>query len=158
MKIILGSVLVFSSVCMGGTEIVYNRSTNPYVPAKGEVTADKVCFDAAKNAFEVLVPASSKETCKSIRMDYSDSHYPKKICVGKKIVKVPAKVSTFSRVATRKVCASFDYSDSTYPKCTSYKTESFEHSLNYTEYTFQPWDYRHENPVSLGERTLPDCF
>ncbi|WP_413560256.1 hypothetical protein [Bdellovibrio sp. HCB209] len=84
MKLILSILLMTPIFASAATEIIYNRSANPFVPAQGFVSRDQVCIDQDNDLFLALNPQDAsvmtaprvveKEVC--IQWNRNDSSRP----------------------------------------------------------------------------------
>lgn len=84
MKLIFSILLMAPFFASAATEIIYNRSANPYVPAQGFVTREHICVDEDNNVLQVLNPEDStvvtaprtveKEVC--VQWNRNDSSRP----------------------------------------------------------------------------------
>jgi hypothetical protein len=154
---LLAFLVLLPVLASASTTIVYNRSANPYIPVTGKVTESRICLDKATDQLRVYTPAQVVETCESVKVDNSDSAYPKTVCLGRKTEAVPADRVLVSRFTKRKVCAKWDYTDSKYPKCVKWESKDSEYSNSFTEMTYEPSDWRRERPVKVEEKTIETC-
>jgi hypothetical protein len=145
---------VFASAA---TEIIYNRSANPYVPEKGAITRDRVCIDEQNNAVQVYVPPTETETCESYKTDMSRTGYPIQVCVGRKTVKNPAMKLSAPLAVQKEVCVQWNRNDSSRPVCTKTETQEVQLDDSYTQYSYEPSDYRKERPSSIANKRLELC-
>ncbi|WP_413294984.1 hypothetical protein ACLSU7_07730 [Bdellovibrio sp. HCB185ZH] len=158
MKFVIALMLFVPGMAFAYGETVLNRTINPYVPKKGTFTAQAICYKPDANAFKVYVPAHKAVTCKSYRWDHSDSHYPKKVCVGPKVVSYPAKYITASRDYVQEVCIKWNRDDSTRPRCVKSVQQTKKYPLEYTQSVYEMSDYRHERPLSTKTKTIANCY
>ncbi|WP_413580591.1 hypothetical protein [Bdellovibrio sp. HCB288] len=56
MKLILSILLMAPVFASAATEIIYNRSANPYIPQQGEIVREKVCIEQDTNSLKVHAP------------------------------------------------------------------------------------------------------
>lgn len=157
MKFVLTLMLLAPGMAFAYGETILNRTINPYVPKQGYFTKDHICHNAETNSFKVYVPAHVQETCKSYKWDYTDSKYPKKICVGRKVVRVPAKYILASRDYKQEVCIKWNRDDSTRPRCVKSVEQIKKYPLEYTQSVYEMADYRHERPLSVKTKSIANC-
>lgn len=157
MKSLFMVLLLLPTFAHSYTQIVYNRSNNPYIPKAGIVTKQKICVDYAKDALRYVTSATTEETCQSVRIDRTDSAYPKRVCVGRRTVSVPGTVKYVPRFTQKDVCAKWDYTDSSRPRCVKSAAATVEQATSYTQYTYEAADYRRERPVDVQEKQLESC-
>ncbi|MBO9667380.1 MAG: hypothetical protein J7501_11275 [Bdellovibrio sp.] len=157
MKALLSLALFLPLFAHAYGETYLNRTTNPYVPKSGLVTRGQICVDHANDTFRVFVAKHIVETCREKRMDYSDSKYPKEICIGRKVHKVPAKVITVSRFYQKEVCLKWNHSDSTRPRCMKSAMQTAAYPTDYTQFTYEAADWRKERPIHTESKDIEAC-
>ncbi|XGC79817.1 hypothetical protein ACES2L_10795 [Bdellovibrio bacteriovorus] len=157
MKTLLALVLALPMFAQAYKESYVNRSGNPYVPKTGMVTSTQICADKVNHFFRVYVPKHTVETCRERRMDYTDSKYPKEICIGRKVTTIPAHYEDKSMYTQKDVCVKWNRSDSTRPRCIGYERQTFQLPLTYTQYTYEWSDYRKERPIKVEEKAIENC-
>lgn len=157
MKLMIAILMMVPALATAATEIVYNTSSNPYIPARGTVTAKQICLNSNKDAFKVYVAQHVVETCDSVKTDYSDSTRPKKVCVGRKLVTVPATTTTVSAFTKKEVCLKWNNNDSSYPRCMKSVLKDAMYSTSYTQYKYEMADYRRERPISAKNKEIETC-
>ncbi|WP_413294993.1 hypothetical protein ACLSU7_07775 [Bdellovibrio sp. HCB185ZH] len=88
MKLLLSILLMAPFFASAATEIIYNRSANPYVPERGYVTRDQVCIDEESQTVEASLPGqapvkasltANREVC--VEWNRTDSAHP--VCTKK---------------------------------------------------------------------------
>ncbi|UYL07260.1 hypothetical protein B9G69_009395 [Bdellovibrio sp. SKB1291214] len=157
MKLILSILLMAPVFASAATEIIYNRSANPYIPEKGAITRDRLCVDEQNNALQVHVPPSESESCETVKTDYSRTGMPIKVCVGRKSVKVPAMTLTAPLNVKKEVCVQWNRNDSSRPTCVKTEVQEVQLDDSYTQYSYDPSDYRKERPYSVENKRLELC-
>ncbi len=157
MKLMIAMLMMLPTLATAATEIVYNSSSNPYIPARGYVTAKQICLNANKDSFKIFVAQHTVETCDSVKTDYSDSTRPKKVCVGRKMVTVPATTKIVSAFTKKEVCQKWNRNDSAYPRCVSSVMKDTMYSTSYTQYKYEQADWRRERPVSSVNKHIETC-
>ncbi|WP_413560270.1 hypothetical protein [Bdellovibrio sp. HCB209] len=157
MKFVIALMLLVPGIASAYGETILNRTINPYVPKKGYVAKEQICYNADKNSFKVYVPAHKEVTCEAYRWDHSDSHYPKKVCVNPKVVATPAKYITASRDYQQEVCIKWNRDDSTRPRCVKTVVETKKYPLQYTQSIYEMSDVYHQRPISSKTKTIANC-
>jgi hypothetical protein len=150
-------VLLVPGLALAYGETIENRTSNPYVPKQGYVIAGQICYNARPNTFTVYIPSHNVETCESFKWDYTDSKYPKRVCVGRGLKRVPAAYVEVSRAYKAKVCTKVDSSDSTRPVCVKTEIQTRQYPLEYTQSVYEMSDYRHERPITVKTRVIQNC-
>ncbi|MEK2690820.1 hypothetical protein [Bdellovibrio sp. GT3] len=157
MKLLIALALAFPMFAHAYGETFQNRSENPYVPQEGKVTAKQICVDEKNEVFRVFVPQHNKEYCKSIRWDRSDSHYPKKVCVGRTVKVIPAQTVSVSPFYEKVVCVKYDHTDSTRRTCKKSVVQTAQYPTSYLQYTYEAADWRKERPIRVQEKQIESC-
>lgn len=157
MKLLIALALALPMFAHAYGEQYLNRSENPYVPEQGIVTAKQICVDEKNEVFRVFVPQHNQEFCKSIRWDHSDSHYPKKVCVGRTVKVIPAQTVSVSPDYQQVVCVKYDRKDSTRPNCVKSEVRTLQYPASYLQYTYEASDWRKERPVRIQEKQIESC-
>lgn len=157
MKLLIALALALPMFAHAYGETYQNRSENPYVPENGKVSAKQICVDEKNETFRVFVPQHTQENCKSIRWDYSDSHYPKQICVGRTVKVIPAQTVVVSPFYQKIVCVKYDRKDSTRPECVKSEVQTAQYPTNYLQYTYEAADWRKERPIHVEEKQIEAC-
>ncbi|QLY26671.1 hypothetical protein [Bdellovibrio sp. KM01] len=157
MKLLIALALAFPMFAFAYGEKYQNRSQNPFVPEKGIVTAKQICVDEKNEKFRVFVPAHKQEFCKSYKWDHSDSHYPKKVCVGRTVKDIPAQTVSVSPFYQQLVCVKYDRKDSTRPTCVKSEVRTLQYPTSYIQYTYEAADWRQERPIRVQEKQIESC-
>jgi hypothetical protein len=157
MKLLIALALALPMFAHAYGEQYVNRSENVYVPEQGIVTAKQICVDEKNEMFRVFVPQHSQEFCKSIRWDRSDSHYPKKVCVGRTVKVIPAQTVSVSPYYQQVVCVKYDRKDSTRPTCVKSEVRTLQYPTSYIQYTYEASDWRKERPIRTQEKQIASC-
>ncbi|WP_413577554.1 hypothetical protein ACLVWU_04105 [Bdellovibrio sp. HCB290] len=82
MKLFLSILLLAPVFASAATEIIYNRSANPYIPQQGEIVRENLCVEQDTNSLKVHDPEHSmkvpmladKEVC--VQWNRNDSSRP----------------------------------------------------------------------------------
>ncbi len=125
MKLLLSILLMAPFFASAATEIIYNRSANPYVPQQGYVTRDQVCIDEDSNTVEASLPGQA-----------------------------PVKTSL---TVTQEVCVQWNRTDSAHPVCLKKASREVQLGNSYTQYSYEPSDYRKERP-NVREKRIEACI
>lgn len=157
MKLILSILLMAPAFAPAATEIIYNRSANPYVPQNGAITRERLCIDEQNNEMQVHVPAHEMETCETVKTDYSRTGLPVQVCLGRKAVKVPATTVKAPLTVQKEVCVQWNRNDSSRPVCVKTEVQEIQLEDSYTQYSYEVSDYRKERPSSVANKRLELC-
>ncbi|WP_413586621.1 hypothetical protein [Bdellovibrio sp. HCB274] len=134
MKLFLSILLMAPVFASAATEIIYNRSANPYIPQQGEIYRDNLCVEPDTNTLKVRIP---EHTVKN--------------------VKVPETTISAPLIEEKEICVRWNRNDSTRPSCVKKETREVQLDDSYTQYTYDVWDHRKERPITVQNKRLENC-
>lgn len=119
-----------------------------FFPGLGEVAANQVCFDAATEKYQYLRLETVVSRCLDGYYNYSNNYRdPQYICRNEFQETLPEKLFTAGTTYLQKVCASWDYTDSTRPVCQGETTVERKQITYYTIESYYDYDTRMDKPV-----------